>query len=239
MPFGVIFCGGQGTRLADILPDGVPKPLLEVAGGETMLDTIVRQQRRAGIGQMLIVASDQNADAIRSHCRRNAVTYDGVGVAASTVQDKQGLGSVLSGVSSQLPADRPLYKTDGDVLHFRFNPQAFVRFHQSHDSGSTALVTRRGAWKHFAAMDTRTGRIYATDTDVRSGAAAFSLTGTVIIGASHRQLVSGQPDTGSMLRTLADSGQFFGFHTVGPSINVNTPDDYDAALKFRHERPLL
>lgn len=225
--------------MAEILPNGVPKPLLEVAGGEAMLDVVVRQQRRAGVGQMLIVASEHNADAIRFHCRRNAVTYDGVGVVTTDVRDKQGLGSVLSGVNSELPSKRPLYKTDGDVLHFRFDPRAFVRFHESHGTGTTALVTRRGAWKHFAAMEAHTGRIYATDMDVRDGATAFSLTGTVIIGAGHRQLVSGQPDTRSVLRALIDSGQFFGFRTVGPSINVNTPDEYDAALKFRHVRPLL
>lgn len=232
VPFGVIFCGGEGKRLAGILPDGVPKSLMNVEGDETMLDIIIRQQRRAGIGEMVVVASEQNADAIRAHSRRRGASFSGVRIVTTGVREKRGLGSILSSMRGELPADRPLYKSDGDALHFHFDPQAFIRFHDAHVHGSTALVTRWGAWKHFAELDSGSRRINATDSDVKSGESAYSLTGTVIIGRDHRRLVEDQLDTKTLLRSLAETGQFFGHHFKGPSINVNTLDDYHAAVLF-------
>lgn len=237
-PFGVIFCGGDGTRLAGMLPDGTPKTLMNVEGDDTMLDIVMRQQRHAGISKMLIVTSEKYVDAIRSHCRRHAVSCDGVSVAVTGVRNKHGLGSILFDVSGELPDNRPLYKSDGDVLHFRFDPKAFVRFHEAHRFGSTALITRLGAWKHYVALELITGRIVATDSYATSGESLFSLTGTVIIGNNHRGLVYRQPDTKTLLRSLAGSDQFFGFRIAGPSINVNTPEDHEAAMRFRHTRSL-
>ncbi len=237
-PFGVILCGGEGSRMADILPDGVPKPLLQVEGDDTMLDTVIRQHRRAGMSEMLVVASEKNADAIRSHCRRHATSCDGVSVAVTSVRNKRGLGSILFDVRGVLPDKRPLYKSDCDALHFRFDPQAFVRFHETHRFGSTALMTRWGAWKHFAALNPHSGRIYTADTYADPTESVLSLTGTVIIGKNHRDLVYTQPDTKTLLRSLAASGDFFGFRFAGPCINVNTPDDYEAAMRFKHTRPL-
>jgi NDP-sugar pyrophosphorylase family protein len=65
---GIILCGGNGNRLREVTNGSIPKPLVPVRDGVTLLDLAVAPLEEAGVGK-LVFAAAHRADKIAEHVR--------------------------------------------------------------------------------------------------------------------------------------------------------------------------
>lgn len=141
----IVLCGGQGTRLREILPDR-PKILAPI-GEETLLDNVMRMLQKSGFARIILSVGFLR-EHIKAHVREKKYA-----VSFSEEKTPLGTGGALKRAAALVDTDR-FFAMNGDTL-FRPDFMALYHLHTEKKSALTLMLTRhyQGSGGHVAVMD--------------------------------------------------------------------------------------
>ncbi len=224
---GIVFCGGSGTRLREITHNTLPKHLLPLDGTTTILDTTVHSLKAAGVNRILLITTTATMDHIQRHAQWHPDLYAGTTIFQNPNKVKNGMGSVLAEIRQHMPLTTTLIKMDGDMVHRGLSISDMLRFHTGHTAPITAVVTRSGNFTHTITLDKDLQRVVHIDSDQSlTSPYTYGITGTWIIDPSYVSALIRAPDTQTFLHNAIQEDAVRWYMFDGPSININTPDDY-------------
>lgn len=227
---GMIFCGGNGSRMQAITHGELPKHLLPLTHDLTILDTVAQSLRQAGVDHIVLITTHATDGHIQQHMTTRPLVYETAQIIQNPNKEKHGMGSVLAEIQRRVPLTETIIKMDGDTIHTGFTIQDMLQFHTNHDAPLTAALTKQGNFTHTVTLDENHQHVLSVDTnDVSASPHVYGITGTWIIDPSSVPLIMESPDTTTFLKRAIREDAIRCFLFDGPSVNVNTPDDYQRA----------
>jgi len=224
---GIVLCGGNGSRLHEVTQGRIPKHLLPLTPNVTILDAVVYSLRKSGIEHVILVTTDRTTALIDKHRTTLPDLYEGSVCIENEHHDKRGAASVMKAILPHIPPNMPIVKMLGDVLQPGLDLKKMIEAHTLNNARYTAAVSLRGTEKYKAIIDRDTNQILQVHkinngTDVPG----FTLTGTWIIGPEGLSDYIDSLDRTSFLHRSIETHSLYGYIFSGPSININTPEDY-------------
>jgi NDP-sugar pyrophosphorylase family protein len=131
---GMILCGGYGKRLTP-LTESMPKPLIEVKDGYTILDKQLYDFRHAGIDRAILLTG-YLSEKIEE---RYGASYEGVGIEYS--REEEPLGTLMAIRMGLKKADKDVVIRNGDVVT-DVNLRRMVTRAQESDYPVTVFITK-------------------------------------------------------------------------------------------------
>ena len=132
---GIILCGGNGNRLRSITKGDIPKPLVPILKGRTLLDFAVAPLVQAGVGK-LIFAAAYRADLITEHVRSQSYADR----ATVSVDSLQGPSAAIRAAIDENNVIGPTVILHADTVFPGLDLSAAYKFHTEQDANITIVA---------------------------------------------------------------------------------------------------
>lgn len=223
----VILAGGRGTRLKPVVPDG-PKVLAPV-GGRPFL-TYVLDELAAGGFSRVVLCTGTEGDRVRALLGE---TYQGLTLAYAQEREPLGTAGALFRALPQLSCE-PVLVLNGDSFCL-LDWESFCGWHQScRARGTLALARVEDARRYGRVNMDGDGQI--TRFAEKSCAAGPGWVSAGVYLLSRALLHSIPPEKPVSLEEEIFPGWvekgLYGYCTLGPFLDIGTPDGYRAAREF-------
>jgi NDP-sugar pyrophosphorylase family protein len=224
----IIMAGGKGTRLSALAPN-LPKCLLPIGRGETLLTRLMNQLGEAGVAQKVVCCSLENREAIHEGFGRHE--------AAAIACENARFGPIpaLAEAINAIPA--PWYLMClGDVFFEKALPDLRAEWACCLLTGSTQ-ITGSGfiAAKKELVQSISYQSIAAADgQQIHRWTGAFLFPREIACGLLKSFQGYQHAPFEKWIAAVLDSGAVCGWRDVGEFVNVNAPADYEQLLKSAH-----
>jgi len=246
----IILAAGFGERTKNVLCD-MPKALIRVADGRTILDHVIADLNDTGISSITIVTNARFytilSDYVHKTYRRKNIMV--VNDGSHTPEQRLGaLGDLLFALGTNPPVNpgEPVLVLPSDTAYWNaFSLADFLGFSRAHPDGFITAVYDAGdkgkIRGHLGCvlMDSE-GRITDFEEKPDNPRSTLAIVALYIFGPEHRKLLEKFKDTGGDLNSPSNIIPFFmrhdikifGYAAKGNIVDANQPDDIQKANEY-------